>query len=176
MVLGTYVFGVVGRGHKKDLQRSFSLLFFLPCYICLFIFGFMYVRMHSCTARTIFFSPPVALLSFISRFALVRQQIGSITTGSHKKIWDGNGRNFCCCRLHLLHLKVSHYIFSVVESLYTYIPLQMSSLFTARFPSRFYSANPVVIESNCYCITQTNWKTKAIRVDGRKIFDGHCQL
>ena len=31
---------------------------------------------------------PVVLLSFISRFTLVRQQIGSITTGSQKNIWS----------------------------------------------------------------------------------------
>ena len=33
------------------------------------------------------FSPPVVLPSFLSRFALVRKQIDSNTTGSQKKIW-----------------------------------------------------------------------------------------
>ena len=40
---------------------------------------------------SIFFSsPPVVLLSFISRFAVVRQQIDSDTTGSEKKNWTGH--------------------------------------------------------------------------------------
>ena len=38
----------------------------------------------------IFYNPPVVLLSFISRFALVRYQIDSITTGSQKNIWASN--------------------------------------------------------------------------------------
>ena len=36
----------------------------------------------------IFLSPPVVLPSFISRFALVRYQIDSNTSGSQKKIWS----------------------------------------------------------------------------------------
>ena len=38
------------------------------------------------TPVQIFLSSPVILLSFISRFALVRYQIDSNVTGSHKKI------------------------------------------------------------------------------------------
>ena len=36
----------------------------------------------------IFLSPPVVLLSFISRYALVQQQIESNTTGLQRKIWS----------------------------------------------------------------------------------------
>ena len=35
------------------------------------------------------FSPPVVVLLFFSRFALVQEQIDSITTGSGTKIWTG---------------------------------------------------------------------------------------
>ena len=42
----------------------------------------------------IFLSPPVVLLSFICRYALVRYQIDSNTTGSQKKIWSRSNTNW----------------------------------------------------------------------------------
>ena len=42
----------------------------------------------------IFMSPPVVLLSFVSRVALVRCQIDSNMTGSKKKIWTGDRYTF----------------------------------------------------------------------------------
>ena len=47
--------------------------------------------LYGLITRPNFFSPPVVLLLFISRFALVRQQIDSITTGSQKFFWSSTG-------------------------------------------------------------------------------------
>ena len=62
---------------SQGINIKFGPIIFRSCY-----------TYKSYTPVQIFLNPPVVLPFFISRFALVRQQINSDTTGSQKKIWS----------------------------------------------------------------------------------------
>ena len=82
----------------------------------------------------IFFSPPFVLHSFLSRFALVRQQqIDSNTTGSQTKIWSGAlvaGIHCSACR------QISQRDFCNISS--SHVPLSKDSLLLLLFSHSLY--------------------------------------
>ena len=62
----------------------------------------------------IFLSTPVVFLSFISRFALIREEIDSNTTGWQKKIWTGKEDQLLCSILNCSDPYTSLYCYRVV--------------------------------------------------------------